>query len=189
MSKAQELKPCPFCGFECVTMEQYKSDGLRIICKGCAVKREQRTMYKSLDWLREGMIEDWNRRAPASSEQQAAQQDERIAKITTAYGELSKILHDQIVAQQSAWIEWQHGQGAEAAMVWIGNGLWGPGHIPDEDAPYGKEAQAWYDANNSDPFPACHCGRPSNIMSMGIGFCCKAHHDAARASNGGKAND
>lgn len=120
----------------------------------------------------------------ASSDQRAAQQDAQIAKLTTAYTELSKMFHDQIVAQQSAWIEWQHGEGAEAAMGWIENGLCGPGHIPDEDAPYGKEAQAWYDANNSDPFPACQCGRPSNIMWMGAGFCCKAHHDAARASNG-----
>lgn len=121
----------------------------------------------------------------ASSEQQAAQQDAQIAKLTTAYAELSKMFHDQIVAQQSAWIEWQHGEGAEAAMGWIENGLCGPGHIPDEDAPYGKEAQSWYDANNSDPFPACQCGRPSNIMWMGAGFCSKAHHDAARASNEG----
>lgn len=123
----------------------------------------------------------------ASSEQQAAQQDPRIVKVEQAYKELSSMFHDQIVAQQAAWIEWQHGDGAEAGMQWIENGLCGPGHIPDEDAPYGKEAQAWYDANNSDPFPLCQCGRPSNIMWMGQGFCCKAHSDAARASNGGKA--
>lgn len=61
-----ELMPCPFCGSEHVIMEQYKADGLRIICKKCAVKREQRTMRKSLDWLRAGMISDWNRRAPAA---------------------------------------------------------------------------------------------------------------------------
>lgn len=61
-----ELMPCPFCGSEHVIMEQYKADGLRIICKNCAVKREQRTMRKSLDWLRAGMISDWNRCAPAA---------------------------------------------------------------------------------------------------------------------------
>lgn len=116
-----------------------------------------------------------------------AQEDAQIAKLTTAYTELSNMFLDQIVAQQAAWIEWQHGEGAEAAMGWIENGLCGPGHIPDEDAPYGKEAQAWYDANNSDPFPVCQCGRPSNIMWMGAGFCCKAHHDAARAAQGGAA--
>lgn len=61
-----ELIPCPFCGSKHVIMERYKADGLRIICKNCAVKREQRTMRKSLDWLRAGMISDWNRRAPAA---------------------------------------------------------------------------------------------------------------------------
>jgi hypothetical protein len=31
---------------------------------------------------------------------------------------------------------------------------------PDEDEPYGKEAQAYFDANRSDPFPTCtNCGR------------------------------
>lgn len=117
---------------------------------------------------------------------EAAHQNEEIAKLTTAYTELSKMFHDQVVAQQSAWIEWQHGEGAETAMGWIENGLCGPGHIPDEDDPYGKEAQAWYDANNSDPFPACQCGRPSNMMWMGMGFCSQAHHDAAMAATKGE---
>lgn len=72
----------------------------------------------------------------------------------------SKVLNDVIVGNQAAWIEWQHGQGAESAMRWIHNGLCGPGHIPDEDAPYGKEPQAWYDANISDPRPPFVCGNP-----------------------------
>lgn len=89
--------------------------------------------------------------------------------------------HDLIVVMQSAWIEWQHGRGAEDAMRWIHNTLCGPGLIPDENAPYGKESQAFFDANQYDPFPQCPCGRPSNILSMGQGFCSEAHFDEAKA--------
>lgn len=114
--------------------------------------------------------------------------DAQLAKLTTAYKELSSMFHDQVVAQQAAWIEWKHGNGAEDAMQWIENGLCGPGHIPDEDEPYGKEAQAWFDANKSDPIPVCACGRPSNSFWMGHGFCSEAHFDefrAAQAKQGG----
>ncbi|MGV2862114.1 hypothetical protein [Achromobacter sp. AGC39] len=95
--------------------------------------------------------------------------------------ELSKIVHNMVVADQAAWIEWRHGRGAEAAMQWIGNGLLGPGHIPAEDEPYSTEAQAWYDAHRADAFPACQCGRPSNILHMGSGYCCDEHYRAAIA--------
>ncbi|QIY81467.1 hypothetical protein [Chromobacterium violaceum] len=59
------------------------------------------------------------------------------------------LLHDNITAMQSAWIEWKHGQGAAAAMEWIENTLNGPDLIPDEDEPNSQNAQAWYDANCS----------------------------------------
>ena len=94
---------------------------------------------------------------------------------------LAGVLHDHIAGNQAAWIEWQHGAGAEAAMKWIQNGLAGPGHIPDEDAPYGREPQAWFDANQSNPLPQCFCGRPSTIGWLGQGFCCKAHYNQARS--------
>lgn len=94
---------------------------------------------------------------------------------------LANCLHDHITANQAAWIEWKHGAGAEAAMGWIQNGLAGPGHIPDEDEPYGREAQAYFDANQSNPMPKCFCGRPSNIGWMGQGFCSDAHLDKARS--------
>lgn len=110
-----------------------------------------------------------------------AEDDERdTAALQRLCDTLSKIVHNMVVAEQAAWIEWQHGEGAEAAMRWIGNGLAGPGHIPDEAEPYGKEAQAWHDANRADPFPPCHCGRPSNILHMGNGYCSNEHY---RASN------
>lgn len=89
--------------------------------------------------------------------------------------DLQKIIHDMVCANQAAWIEWRHGRGADAAMEWIENGLIGPGHIPDENAPYGKEAQAWMDANRAEPFPRCYCGRPSNQLWMGHGACSPEH--------------
>lgn len=100
--------------------------------------------------------------------------------------ELSKIIHNMTVAQQAAWIEWQHGAGAEAGMQWIENGLAGPGQIPDAGEPYGTEAQAYFDANQADPLPVCYCGRPSNILHMGNGYCSTEHHKAALAARQGK---
>lgn len=95
--------------------------------------------------------------------------------------ELSKMIHDHLVTMQAAYIEWQHGKGATAAMQWIANTLDGPGLTPAVDEPYGTEAQAFFDANKSDPFPQCQCGRPSNIIWMGKGFCCAAHCNEAQA--------
>ena len=95
---------------------------------------------------------------------------------------LYKVIHDLVVGNQSAWIEWTHGKGAEAAMKWIHNGLVGPGHIPDPLEPYGTEAQSWYNANISDPFPVCYCGKPSNQLWMGVGACCDEHMEELRKS-------
>lgn len=105
-----------------------------------------------------------------------ADKTREVERMKRTLNDLGKIIHDMVVAQQAAWIEWQHGRGAEVAMAWIQNGLVGPGHIPDEDEPWGKEAQAWYDANCSNALPPCFCGRPSNIGWMGKGFCCNAHY-------------
>ena len=58
--------------------------------------------------------------------------------------EANTIINNLIVANQAAWIEWQHGKGAEKAMVWVHNGLVGPGHIPDDDV---VDAQLYFDAN------------------------------------------
>lgn len=84
---------------------------------------------------------------------------------------LDELVHDHVVLMQAAYIEWRHGEGADAAMTWIENTLFGPGHIPKETDPYSKDAQAYFDANRSNPFPQCHCGRPSHILHMGRGFC------------------
>lgn len=115
--------------------------------------------------------------------------ENEVARLKSVGSDLAKIIHDMVVANQAAWIEWQHGRGAEAAMIWIQNGLFGPGHIPDEDEPYGKEAQAWFDANRADPFPACFCGRPSHHLWMGQGFCSEAHYRQAKAEHDAKNKD
>ena len=86
-----------------------------------------------------------------------------------------RLFHDQITGMQAAWIEWRRGKGAEAAMQWIENYLSGPGLIPKEDEPWANEPQAWYDANKSDPWPTCPCGRPSNVLSRGKGYCSWNH--------------
>ncbi|MNS67708.1 hypothetical protein D3C72_1009680 [compost metagenome] len=105
----------------------------------------------------------------------------QVAQLEKLTSSLSNIVHDHTVVMQAAWIEWKHGRGTEAAMSWIHNTLWGPGFIPDEDAPYGKEAQAWFDANQSNPMPQCFCGRPSHIGWMKQGFCSEAHYAEAKA--------
>jgi hypothetical protein len=51
-----------------------------------------------------------------------------------------------IMAMQAAWIEWQHGRGAEAGMEWIENTLDGPDLLPEDDDPHATEAQAYFDA-------------------------------------------
>lgn len=117
----------------------------------------------------------------AAAEARNATLTDDAARNLDAAKMMSRTVHDMVVANQAAWIEWQHGKGAEAAMSWVHNGLWGPGHIPDEDAPYGKEPQAFYDANCAEPLPQCFCGRPSNIMWMGQGFCSNEHYGTGKA--------
>ena len=55
-----ELKPCPFCGAE-VEMND-RLDGFVIDCKGCSIVWRQEVKRKSVEWLKEKMIETWNRR-------------------------------------------------------------------------------------------------------------------------------
>jgi len=95
---------------------------------------------------------------------------------------LNKMLHDIIVGNQSAWIEWKYGKGAISAMNWIENGLSGPGHIPNSEmSKYYKNAQLFYNEQRSDPFPVCPCGNPSSILWMSKGYCCNEHQDMHKA--------
>ncbi|WP_186215910.1 hypothetical protein [Burkholderia gladioli] len=102
-------------------------------------------------------------------------------KTTRLIKSMSDIIHDQTVAMQSAIIEWQHGNGAEAGLAWIANTLDGPGHFPDFDAPHGKHAQFWFNANQANPLPTCFCGNPSSSLWMGQGFCCDEHYREVKA--------
>ncbi len=56
-----KLLPCPFCGGE-PEIKQYCSKGIRIKCKSCLIKKEQKVLRYSIEWLKDKMIEDWNKR-------------------------------------------------------------------------------------------------------------------------------
>lgn len=56
--------------------------------------------------------------------------------------EMDLLFGRYILAMRSALIEQEHGKGAEAAMVWIFNSLFGPGELPPEDE---TDAQAYFD--------------------------------------------
>lgn len=83
----------------------------------------------------------------------------RVTVSTRMNRELGSIIHDLTVANQAAWIEWKHGDGAEAGMQWVENGLAGPGMIPGEDDDDGdnpllKNAQDYFDRHSSWHIPA-----------------------------------
>jgi hypothetical protein len=59
-----ELLPCPFCGSNNIEFRRYGRKGLQLECGGCAVRMQQTVLRYSLDWLRERMIESWNKREP-----------------------------------------------------------------------------------------------------------------------------
>lgn len=72
MSKAQELKPellpCPMCGGTEILVKKRKTT--MVECKACGL-----VVFNYQDGIERDAIAHWNTRAPASSDQQAAQQD------------------------------------------------------------------------------------------------------------------
>lgn len=80
------LLPCPFCGGE-AEFKPYKKDGLTIKCKsfGC-VRRDQRVLRQSIDWLREAMAKDWNTRTNPPPVD-AADDEESICQFTPGHSE------------------------------------------------------------------------------------------------------
>lgn len=67
---------------------------------------------------------------------------------------MERAQHNTIVAMQAAWIEWKHGQGAEAAMQWIENTLDGPGLVPwehAEDTTWSTDPNGYFAANRIGP--------------------------------------
>lgn len=122
-----------------------------------------------------------NRSIPEAEYQRLTDVERKHERLLEHTKFLAGMHQDLLVVMQAAWIEWRHGKGPEAALGWIQNTLVGPGLIPDETAPYGKEAQAFFDANQADPMPQCFCGRPSNIGWMAQGFCSEAHYREGKA--------
>jgi len=70
---------------------------------------------------------------------------EKIKKLKEQLQFSNTIIHNMVVANQAAWLEWQEGKGSEKAMSWIHNGLFGPGHIPDNTEK--QKPQEWFDSN------------------------------------------
>ena len=94
---------------------------------------------------------------------------------------LMNLIHDMVVGNQSAWIEWKHGKGAKAGMQWIENGLAGPGNIPSSEvSKHYKNPQLYFNEQKAEPFPDCVCGNPSSILWMGRGYCCDEHQKMHR---------
>jgi len=56
-----KLKPCPFCGGE-AEMLYYGSKGRIIKCKKCLIQKRQKVLHKSVEWLEDKLIKDWNNR-------------------------------------------------------------------------------------------------------------------------------
>jgi len=56
-----KLKPCPFCGGE-AGMFYYGSNGRIIKCKKCFIQKRQKVLRKSVEWLENELIKDWNNR-------------------------------------------------------------------------------------------------------------------------------
>jgi hypothetical protein len=61
-----------------------------------------------------------------------------------AHRQLGASFERNVVAMQSAYIEWKRGAGAESAMGWIANTLDGPDLIPDL-ATDKRTAQEYFD--------------------------------------------
>lgn len=56
--------------------------------------------------------------------------------------ELDLMFGRYLLGMRASVVEWQKGNGADAAMQWIWNGLRGPGELPPEDE---TQAQAYFD--------------------------------------------
>ena len=64
-----------------------------------------------------------------------------------------KIINNNVVVMQTAFIEWAHGAGAEKAMEWIYNALNAPGLIPSDEESYSKDAAQYFKHNYISPLP------------------------------------
>lgn len=66
MNEETKLLSCPFCGGEAI-IEQNCRNGYKLKCKSCLIGFQQKTLRFGLDWLKNQMIETWNKRVNNSS--------------------------------------------------------------------------------------------------------------------------
>ncbi len=57
------LLPCPFCGGD-AEIKQISNNGIQVRCKHCLIGLKQKILRHSLDWLKDKMIQGWNKRTP-----------------------------------------------------------------------------------------------------------------------------
>jgi Lar family restriction alleviation protein len=70
---SEELKPCPFCGSEKITMihkgnAHTRSRSVTIKCKKCLCKREIGAIRHTMEWCEEQSIATWNTRTQPDKE-------------------------------------------------------------------------------------------------------------------------
>lgn len=75
--------------------------------------------------------------------------DEEIKNLKAQLIVCNTIMHNMIVANQSAYIAYKSGD-VKNAFEWIENGLFGPGHIPDNEN--NETPQQWYNRNCVEVF-------------------------------------
>lgn len=56
-----EIDNCPFCGGP-AEIRQTGKNKMQIRCTSCLVGKQQKVLRMSLEWLREALIKDWNKR-------------------------------------------------------------------------------------------------------------------------------
>jgi len=84
----QELKSCPCCGGP-VEMSYFTSKGLKIKCKSCIVKLEQKVRGSySLEWLKVKMIETWNTRVSESRIKELEAENKRLREALKEYNSI-----------------------------------------------------------------------------------------------------
>lgn len=79
---------------------------------------------------------------PVFHEQDVRSLMNEIQDLRMLVKEMDLMFGRTLLGMRGAVIEWQHGQGADAGMQWIWNGLRGPGELPPEEE---TQAQAYFD--------------------------------------------
>lgn len=175
MSKAQELKCCPFCGREAMMSHSRDGEVCNVRCAGWSVGNclgAGPNCYTEAE-----AITAWNRRAPASSEQQAAQQD----ALTQAARDVLAERQRQVSAE--GWTpesddRYEDGVLSDAGAAYA---LMSYDHYGNQAQPY---FWPWEDSWWKPGAPRRNLEKAGALILAEIERLDRA---AARASNGGKA--